>query len=177
MDTAQHHRFMHAFCVNPSTRFDQQQTDEQVILLLRAHPITQISWVFNCVLLLIVLGVANVFLGTVLNQSQRLFVLLFGIAFIFSYGLLNFLYWFFNVGLITNKRILDIDFSGVTYKEITETQLEKVEDITSKSSGYIGSLFNFGSIYIQTAGQETNVEFINIPDPSEAVRIINSVVP
>lgn len=170
-------RYLSTFTVRPDINFDQQQPQEDVILLLRAHPVTQLPWIFNSVILTILLIVSLFIVGIVLTPVQTLFIFVFGILFILSYGWLNFLHWFFNVGIITTRRILDIDFSGITYKEVTETLLEKVEEITEKSSGYIGSIFNFGTLYVQTAGSNTNIEFDNIPDPSTAVRIINSLVP
>ena len=29
---------------------------------------------------------------------------------------MNILYWLFNVGLITNKRVIDVDYSLIVYK-------------------------------------------------------------
>ena len=55
-------------------------------------------------------------------------------------------------------------------------QLGKIEDITVKSGGYFESLFNYGSIFIQTAGTEANVEFIDVPYPSDAIQIINKLL-
>ncbi len=170
-------RFLHTFAIRPDVSFDQQQPQEEVILLLRAHPVTQIPWIFNTFILFILLIVTTSFLNIVFNPLQIMFSFVFGLAFIISYAWLNFLHWFFNVGVITDRRILDIDFSGITYKEVTETLLEKVEEITEKSSGYLGSIFNYGTLYVQTAGASINIEFDNIPDPSTAVRIINSLVP
>ncbi|MEK9169247.1 MAG: hypothetical protein AAB788_00730, partial [Patescibacteria group bacterium] len=101
---------------------------------------------------------------------------LFFIIFILSYIWFNILNWYFNVGIITNKRVIDIDFYAVLYKEITNAQLGRIEDTTVKSGGYIESFFDYGSIFVQTAGTEANVEFINVPHPSDAVQIINKLL-
>ena len=76
---------------------------------------------------------------------------------------------------MTNKRILDVDFYSILYREVSETRLTKVEDITSKTGGYFGSLFNYGNVFVQTAGSEVNIEFLNVPDPANAVKIINDL--
>lgn len=171
------HSYLHAFCIKPGYRFETQHANEQVILVLRAHPITQLPWVFNSVVLLVVLLALNFFFFNFLTPTQTVFANFFGLAFIFAYVWFNFLSWFFNVGIITNERVIDIDFHGVIYKEVTETQLSKVEDVTAKSGGFFASIFNFGNVFVQTAGTEVNIEFHNIPKPAEVTKIINDLVP
>ena len=77
------------------------------------------------------------------------------------------------MGIVTNKRIIDIDFSSILYRETTEARLANVEDITSKQVGYFGSFFHYGNVFVQTAGTYTNIEFLNVPEPAEVVEIIN----
>jgi hypothetical protein len=55
--------------------------------------------------------------------------------------------------------------------------INKIEDVTSKSGGFFSSVFDYGNVFVQTAGTEANVEFMNIPKPSEVVKIINSLLP
>ena len=171
------HSFLHSFCVKPAYKFETQHISEQVILVLRAHPITQLPWIINSLVLITVLFFLNFLFLNFLSTSQTVFVNIFGFAFIFAYIWFNFLSWFFNVGIITNERIIDIDFHMVIYKEVTETQLSKIEDVTAKSGGFFASVFNYGNIFVQTAGTEVNIEFHNVPKPSEVTKIINSLVP
>jgi len=170
------HQIFHSFCLNPVLRFDGQASDEYPILVLRAHPITWISWILNSIFFLILLLFLNLFLPRYLNFYQIVFFNFFAAALIFSYLYFNFFHWFFNVGLITNKRILDIDFYGLIYKEITIAMLDKVEDITAKVGGFFSSFFDYGDVFVQTAGTEENIEFINIPKPQEVAKIINQIL-
>ncbi|MBI4008697.1 PH domain-containing protein [Candidatus Roizmanbacteria bacterium] len=170
------HSLLHAYCIKPAYRFETQQADEQIILMLRAHPITQLPWILNSFFLFVLLVFLNFLFPQFFSTSQIIFLNLFGGTVIFSYIWFNILSWFFNVGIITNERIIDVDFHGVIYKEVTETKLSKVEDVTTKSGGFIASLFNYGNVFIQTAGTELNIEFINIPKPSEATKIINDLI-
>ena len=88
----------------------------------------------------------------------------------------NFLSWYFNVGIGTNHRVIDIDFHSLLYKEVTIALLEKVEDVTSKTSGFFSAIFNYGNVFLQTAGTEANIEFMNIPRPALIVKIVNQLV-
>ena len=97
-------------------------------------------------------------------------------TFTLSYALFNFINWYYNVGIITNKRVIDVDFFSIFYKEITVARLGNIQDITTKSGGYIQAFFDYGTIFIQTAGTDANVEFINVPMPSQIVQTINNLL-
>jgi hypothetical protein len=170
------HYLLHSFCLYPKVRFESQSPTEQVILVLRAHPITQLAWIFNAFAFFVILVVANIFIPQFFNVGQILFFNMFIIVMIFSYMWLNFLNWFFNVGIITNERILDVDFYNILYKEVNATRVFKVEEVTTKSGGYFGSLFNYGNVFVETAGAEVNIEFKNVPRPTQVTTIINDLV-
>jgi len=170
------HSLLHSFCIKPGYRFESQRAREQVMLVLRAHPITQLPWIINSFFLLVILFGLNFIFNNFLTPPQIIYVNFFVIAITFAYIWFNFLRWFFNVGIITDERIIDIDFHGVIYKEVTETQLPKVEDVTAKSGGFFASVFNYGNIFIQTAGTELNIEFDNVPKPAEVTKIINNLI-
>lgn len=171
------HRFWHAFCIHPQTRFETQRDNETVILTLRAHPITLLPWIANTAFLLILYFVGLLFLPQFLTPHYVVYSMIAVPILIFTYAWSNFIHWFFNVGIVTNQRIIDVDFHNLLYKEIAEAKLEKIEEMTSKGGGYLSSLVNYGSVYVMTAGEEPNIEFIDIPDPAGAIEIINSLQP
>ena len=166
----------YSYSLNPQAKFDTQEEGEKVYLLLRSHPFTQIGWFLSSILFLVILFISNFFLPNFLNFGQIFIIDLFFFIIICSYIWFNILNWYFNVGIVTNKRVIDVDFYAVLYKEITNAQLGKIEDTTVKSGGYLESFFDFGSIFIQTAGSEENVEFLNVPHPSDAVQMINKLM-
>ncbi len=174
--TSPSHRLLHSFCLHPSLRFETQAGDETVILVLRAHPITQVSWIITTLIILILPFFFNIVLINNLSAQQFLFINFFWYSFLLSYIFLNILNYLFNVGIISNRRIIDVDFHQILYKEFTTSSISKIEDVTVKSGGFIPSLFNYGDLFIQTAGTEANIEFINIPKPTEAAQIINSLM-
>jgi len=170
------HRLLHSFCLYPSLRFATQADDEKVILVLRAHPVTQVPWIITSLIVLILPFFFNIFLTNYLSSSQVIFINLFWYTLLFSYIFLNILNYLFNVGIITNQRVVDVDFSHILYKKVTDTVISKIEDITVKSAGFLASFFNYGNIFIQTAGTEANIEFMDVPNPTEAAQIINRLM-
>ncbi len=171
------HTLFHSFCIRPQCRFESQLQDESVVLVIRAHPILLVPWLVNGLLLLVGLVLFNIYVPSLwqLTTMQLLFLNLSVVVFILSYYWFHFLSYFFNVGVVSTRRILDIDFSSVLFKQVSETRLERIEDITATSGGYVASLFNFGDIHIQTAGEAVNFEFLHSPRPGDVVRIINEL--
>lgn len=161
---------------HPDIKFETYEQGEKVVLLLRSHPFTQIGWILYSIFLFLFLLIMNPFISGFLKPPQLFMVNIMSLVFIAAYVWFSFLNWYFNVGIVTNKRIIDIDFSGILYKEVTVARQDKIEDITIKSGGYFEAFFDYGVIFIQTAGMETNIEFHDVPRPSEAVKIINNLL-
>jgi len=169
-------RLLSAYLLYPDIKFESYEPGEKIILLLRSHPFTQTGWIFNVFVLLIILFSVNFILPSFFSFNKIFVFNCFGLVFILSFIWMNILNWYFNVGIITNKRIIDIDLHGIIYKEITSARLDRIQDITVKSGGYFESFFDYGTIFIQTAGTEANVEFIDIPYPGLVVQKINKLL-
>jgi len=84
----------------------------------------------------------------------------------------GFLYWYFNVTLITAQKIIDIDFEPVLYKGVDLAPLSKIEETDSKTAGIFGTFFNFGNVAVQTAGATVAIEMRNVPRPAHVADII-----
>lgn len=179
MDQGEEYRnvsdYLNSLSFYPHVRFDLQHRNEEVMLLLRQHPITQVPWVLNAFGLALIVILLNVILPRFFDPVDILFINIFGFVLVGAYAWLNFLSWFFNVGIVTNERILDVDFRNVLYKEVNIAQLGNVEEMTSKTAGYIGSLFNYGHVEVSTAGADVNIEFPNVPNPSIVIKFINQL--
>lgn len=172
----QSHNYLHSLCVRPDVHFDSQQVDEQVILVLRKHPITQLGWMLNTLFLFVILLAINWFIVQFFTLNQLIVFNVFSLVFIFAYVWMNILIWLFNVGIVTNRRILDIDLYNAIYKEVTATKVNNVTDVTSKVGGFFGSLFQFGDILVKTEGFQQNIEFDAVPRPTDVVHIINDLI-
>ncbi|MCA9371583.1 hypothetical protein KC726_01670 [Candidatus Woesebacteria bacterium] len=176
-DRSTRHAFMHSFNMYPRIRFEMQHKDEHVILVLRRHPFTLIPWIFNALVGLILALVLGLLLFPQFLEPKVILVfLLFALSFILSYAWVNFLIWYFTVGIVTNTRILDFDFYNLIYKEFSATTIRQVSDLTTTIGGFFGSILNFGDVMVKTEGFEQNIEFDDIPDPSLAVKIINELM-
>jgi len=97
----------------------------------------------------------------------------------------NFLMWFYNVYIVTDERVVDVDFFGLLYKNINVAQLRSVEDVSYSQIGLLSSMFNYGKVVVQTAseqlsddvGQESAAFTFNaVSNPDRVVRVINQLM-
>ena len=157
--------------------FDSQLDGENVLLLLRKHPITQVTKVLTLILLLLVpffFGQISFFF--LLAKNFQTAILLLWYLIVVGYFLESFLTWFYNVYIITDERIIDIDFLSLIYRNVSAAKLDKIEDITTVSSGAIQSIFDYGTVQIQTAAENTEFEFEDVPHPTKVTQFLNEML-
>lgn len=173
-----------SFCEKPDgVSFQNQEEDEKILLFLRRHFITNVPWIF---IALILIAIPPFFLT--LNSQLSIFNLsalparfttiftVFYYLIILNYIFISFITWFYNISLVTQKRIVDIDFSDLVYHDVAITKLSLIEDVNYTQSGFIRSFFNYGDVFVQTAGEKTHFDFLATPKPGKVVDIIQNLI-
>jgi len=80
--------------------------------------------------------------------------------------------FYFDINIVTNRRVVDVNQNGLFSREISELSLEDVEDVSVHYQGVLPTFFNYGEIIIQTAGTQSNFMFHNIRNPRDVASII-----
>lgn len=172
-----------SFWQNPQgVYFDTQEANEHILLFLRRHFITNIPWIFVSILFSLALPLAA-YVIAITNYQFTLFppsILHLGIfayyLIIFTYAYLHFLDWYYNISLITAKRVMDIEMKDLVYKKISATKISLVQDVNYQQTGAIRTVFNYGEVLIQTAGAEDNFYINAVPKPEVVVRIVEELI-
>lgn len=159
--------------------FSGQKSDEQVLLVLHRHWFDISSQFFLLFVVAFMLIGSFFYLPLAFpdiahGQYTNLFVFGENLFFMFIW-ITSFLVWvdyYFDVWIVTDQRIVNIEQKGLFAREVSELELEKIQDITTDVNGIIPTFMNFGDLQIQTAGKEEKFLFHNIPDPYEVKNII-----
>lgn len=180
-----HIHCLSSFCTNSDIfSFHSQDPGEKIILFLRRHFITNIGWLFIAFVfsiippLLFIFGI-SFFEFLNLNFSVKLItsIIIFYYLILFAYVMLNFLDWFYNVTIITEKRIVDIDYYGLLYHNVAITKLTQIEDVNYTKIGFLRSIFNYGDVYAQTAGSVSDhFDMLAIPQPEKIANFISDLI-
>lgn len=166
-----------AYMVKPKVRFETQEKREKIVLLLRRHVVTNVRWILITFFLLLIPTFSDFlpFFGELPLRYQSVFLLMWYL-FITAYVLEHFLSWYYNVYIITDERIVDVDFHSLMYKEVSESKIENIQDVTFVMGGFSRALFNFGTVYIQTAGEQREFDFDDVPHPDRVAKVINELI-
>lgn len=164
----------HSFMAFPKElNFHGKEKGEQVVLIIRSHWIVTIPYLLLAVLVFILPFLLGSLISTFFSNIALLISLMIT-SLLFSLGIIisTFVKWFYTVHIITDQRVVDLDFTSIMNHSVAEAQLEKIEDVTHKQLGIVGSVFDVGSVYIQTAGAQNEIEFTNVPRPRDIQDIL-----
>lgn len=156
--------------------FQTQNKGERVYIKTRPHPLVNIGWITNFTLLAILPGVVYLifnaiplnldFSDFIPNAFTLVVVLLAYYSILLTYFLFNFIDWYYDIYLVTNERILNIEFEPIRSHRISEANLRNIEDVSESVIGVLPSLFNYGDVKVQTAARQDLFVFKAVPDPA-----------
>lgn len=74
--------------------------------------------------------------------------------------------------IVTDRNITQILQYGLFNRKVSQLNLVNVEDVTSTQNGIIATLFGFGELKIETAGEQANFHYTYCPNPGYFAKII-----
>jgi len=169
------HNLFSAFYLYPDDiDFETREDGEKIILMLRRHPIVNIKWIIVTLLLLTgptIFSILGIF--SLLPVGFSLVVTLAWYLMTSAYALEGFLSWYFNVYFVTTMRIVDINFHNLVNKKVSDAEVTKIQDVSYTSGGFLGAMFNFGNVLIQTAADIQEFKFATVPSPDKVAKILD----
>ena len=152
-------------------RFRTQNPGEKVYLLVRAHIITNIGWIFRFAMLatipVVVFALFNylaIDFGFFTEEYVGLLLVAYYVS-ILSTALMNLLSWYYNIYLVTSERVLHYEFRPLLSYKISEAEIENIQDVSQVSVGFVPNMFGYGDIRIQTAANKSRFFFRAVPRP------------
>ena len=163
--------------------FPGQHKDEKIKLILRKHLIVllprfiYISLMFLLPIALYIFVIPAIFPVFLNAPYNKLFILLtliyYGFIWIIAFTVL--VDYYLDIWIITNERLLDIEQIGFFNRVVSELDLKRIQDITSRVRGVSPTIFGFGNIHIQTAAEKSNFNMKAIPHPVTVRRKITQL--
>lgn len=153
-----------------------QHPGEKVDFTLRRHPLTFVPAVFLfLVLAALPYAMKAIFLAEkpieFPHELARLGAVLLVSMYYLGVWLLffgQFIDYYLDIAIITNDRIIDIEQKGLFGRSISELDLTRVQDVHSEIKGIVATLFSFGNVTVQSAAEDKNFIFHQVPNPHRA---------
>jgi hypothetical protein len=157
--------------IDTKSDFDGQRNGEKVLFVFRRHIIAMRKGFYLLFIILLLSSIPPL----IWQDSLNLFLLpLGGLLF----GLLLFLYhlviWYFTIYIVTDQRIRQVTQRGLFGKEVIELKLSKIQSISYNIPGFVGEVFKFGTIVIQTFVGDLVIR--NVMNPNKVYNILQDAV-
>lgn len=159
--------------------FPGQQADEKVYMVFRQHwmvlVLKLIIWVWFLVFYLGIDYLSVSYFPNVLAPNLLQLVEVFKVMYLMFLALglfIIFILYYLNYDIITNERVVDIDQNSLLHHTMSELHLDQIQDVTAEVHGLLENMFNYGDVYIQTAGETQRFLFNKIPNPSKVTKLI-----
>lgn len=156
------------------TLFMHLREGEQVLKIYRHHYTPFLKQIF-----IALLGLIPFFFALFLIQdsiSAKTFVIIVSIVLlIFALVVLyiSLVYWLDKL-VITNQRIVLINWLSLSKKDEVEAFYHEIQEIQTVEKGFLAyfKVFDYGTITIETASAHVDLEFPDAPDPEGIRRYI-----
>lgn len=159
--------------------FPGQQANEKVHLVFRQHwavLLMKLSLWFALLIAYFAIDYISIaYLPNILDQAFIPLIQVFKIVFLMFLALglfMIFVLYYLNMSIVTNERIVDIEQEGLLHHTISELHLDQIQDVTAEVHGLPENLFDYGDVYIQTAGETQRFLFHKIPNPTKVTQLI-----
>lgn len=157
--------------------FETQEDEESVILFLRQHPIVTVPWLALSLFMLTLPSIFSFFPPYAgLPMNYQIIVTVGWYLFVFGYALSRFMSWFFNIYIVTDERVVDVDFENILFRKISTAKIDEIQDVNITSSGALETFFGYGNIFVQTAAEVSEFDFLAIPKPDQVGKILNQLI-
>lgn len=168
--------------LDPTGRIESLTTDETLVADVRQHWFglfliyLQITVALGLSLFLIVaflpglsdaLGVSDATVNS-LAAALVMVALVFGAIFL----ILATRIYKGNQLIVSDKNITQVLQIGLFNRKVSELGMANVEDVTAQQSGIFPTIFNYGVVKIETAGEQNNFIFNYCPNPNAYAKAI-----
>ncbi len=83
--------------------------------------------------------------------------------------------WRNNRILVTNEHIVDIDQVTLFRRSVATLTLSRIQDVSAEIAGPVQTVFQYGTVVIQTAGQQEKFKFDYLPHPYDVEQYVLEV--
>ncbi len=161
--------------------------DEELVAEIRKHPFgllvievvgSAISAVVMMAFILLAMNLNALNIGPGMNISgirnfligSGVFLGILGLVMTFISGLI----YQSNVIYVTTDKLAQVLYKNIIDRKISQLSIGDVQDVTVSQTGIFSRIFNFGTLVVETAGEQQNYHFTYVPNPYESAKAIVS---
>lgn len=157
--------------------------EEELIFEIRKHPfglfLTEalgflIAALIGLIPVLIAFNIDSFVVGEVSPAIQSLLIVTGVILALLAIGatFISAIIYSNNVIYVTTEKIAQVLYVSLFNRKMSQLSIGDVQDVTVTQKGIFPRMFNYGTLVIETAGEQQNYTFTYVPKPYESARQI-----
>lgn len=160
----------------------EQHEDEHILLFIRRAFVTNVPWILLSLLLLIVPPFIPILFSPLnlpsdfISPAALIIFILFYYLIVIGIIVGNFLTWFYDIGLVTEKRAVDIDFYNISFVSVATARVQDLKDVRYAQKGFFQSFFDYGDVTVVVEASGETLTFEDTPRPAEVVSILSVLI-
>ena len=160
----------------------EQHEDEDILLFIRRRFITNIQWILFGLLFIAVPFFIPAFISPIsfvykyFSQTTFVIIAIFYYLVVAGYIFGNFVTWFYDIGIVTEERSIDIDFYNISYVSVATARSQDLKEVRYFQRGIFESLFDYGDVTVIVEASGEALTFERTPRPAEVVSILSALI-
>jgi hypothetical protein len=155
--------------------------NEVLLLEIRKHIFGLIliylvgAFVALAILITTVVLASGGFLEDIGFGSASAFVVFLGFVFSVGIGVVTYINGYLykhNVIFVTSEKIAQVVNITIFHRKVSQLSIGDAQDVTVSQKTFFARAFNYGTLVIETAGEQQNYTFDYVPNPYPASKII-----
>ncbi len=141
--------------------FEGQSSGEEVLCVFRRHIITAFKGAFFFVAM-VGIGVLPMLIW---RGDSRMFIVWLAFCLVGLGGMVySYILWYFSFYLLTTERLRQVRQKGIFSRSMVDLDLENIESVSFGVAGLFGTMFNYGTILVQTAAGDLTLSMVSHPE-------------
>lgn len=155
--------------------------DEELLMEVRKHPFGLFVLIATGVFIAFVIFIVAVvlassgFLSDAGFDGGRPFIALFGFilaVLAIAMTAINAQLYRSNVVYITDEKIAQVLYVNLFHRKVSQLNMGDVQDVTITQQGLFANVFHYGTLVVETAGEQQNYTFTFVPHPHTTAKTI-----
>jgi membrane protein YdbS with pleckstrin-like domain len=149
--------------------------EDKIILFVRRHWASYLGPFFLSLMILIfpliLILIFEISDFSVYQGILRNFIVL-GLSIYYLVGIMfayiSWVTYYYDIYIITSESIVDVVQEGIWGRKISQLSLLRVQDVNSSIQGFLPTIFGYGDVLVETAGEQSqNFLLKSLPNPQE----------
>jgi hypothetical protein len=162
--------FDHGYCYVCRRRFlmfgPELHTDEVLLEQYHKHELTLLPKLFRSFILLFIPWFLGFKYDAIHAQGVWVTVLSAWSLGVLAFAIHDLLVWKVNVYVLSSKRLIHVAHNSLFKKTVNETPLDRILNVSFKTTGLFSTLFRYGDVLVQIVGLDQPLVLRDVPHPS-----------